>query len=150
MAFFPSPVYGYQTFSQSGQREFSQALSQQYQHNGFDGSFFDGQQQQEFYWNQGCLQNYGASPSSDIPPYPNQVHMQSHYQQEVYNPHHYQPHNVVPPQTFEEVEDDDSVELLLDNKGLWERFSQFVTEMIITRAGRYVSYLVFFKLYSTS
>ena len=78
--------------------------------------------------------------------------MQSHYQQEIYNPHHYQPHNVVPPQTFEEIEDDDNVELLLDNKVLWESFSQFVTEMIITRAGRYAKLfrILLTKLYLKS
>ena len=139
MAYFSSPVYGYQC--QSGQREFSQALSQQYQHNGFDGNIFEGQQQQGFYWNQGCLQDYGTSPSSEMPPYMNQLHIQTHYQPEVYNLHHYPPQNgnAIPPQPIEEVEEDSNVELILENKSLWEKFSQFVTEMIITRAGRYAS-----------
>ena len=136
MAFYPSPTFGYHTFTQSDQREFPQVLPQPYLHNGYDGNIYEGYQHQELQWTHGCLQEYGASPTSEMPPYFNQFHIQSTYQPEMYNLHHYPYHNGNA-MLMEEIEEDTNIQLTLENKTLWETFSQLVTEMIITRAGRY-------------
>ena len=68
--------------------------------------------------------------------------MQNHYQPEGYQLHHYPPPNgnALPPPAIEDTEEDSNVDLTLENKDLWGRFNQHVTEMIITRAGRYANF----------
>ena len=145
MAFYPSPAFGYHTYTQSDQREFPQVLPQPCLHNGYDVNIYEGHQQQELQWTHGCLQEYAANPTSGMPPYFNQFHQQNNYQPDVYKLHHYPPHNVntMPTQLIEDIEEDTNIELTLENKALWETFSQLVTEMIITRAGRYHYFSMF-------
>lgn len=141
MAFFQSPNYGYQPTAQQGQRDLSQPFCPIYQNSsGFDANPLEGQQHHDHYWNPNYYQEYGTASSTELPPYGSPFHPQSHYQQEGYHLHHYQPHSgsMVPPPPLEECEEDRNIELSLENKGLWEKFSQFATEMIITRAGRLV------------
>lgn len=139
MAFFQSPTYAYQQNIQPGHRDFAQAFCPQYQHNGFEGNPFEGQQQHhEHYWNQGCYEDFSTTPPTEMPAYNSQLQMSNQYQQDGYHLHHYQPQNsnIIGQPTVEGSEEDKNIELTLENKDLWDKFSRNVTEMIITRAGR--------------
>ena len=144
MAFSHSPNHAYQNFCQSADRDFSTMPSQQFMDTSYPDDAYNGQMKTQHDYNQQYYSDFSASApavSEIMSPQFSYGMPYNHYHQpqEGYYLHHYPPQaancmntNSAPDQE----EEDRKTEVNLENDSLWNKFSQNVTEMIITRAGR--------------